>query len=178
MHNPRMVDPEFEINREIKAISSKRKKTDADHQRMEMLEWFGGLYEEDGQLVQPVAKVRKCLIEAARIHKLGKSVERALILDGITTPLQYEGPRDPAEIYATGNGYVSRLSVVVGGKRIMRARPQFMPWGLKIDGTLLDDAGLNFDELERIADLAGRAIGIGDNRVNGYGRFEVEVKPA
>ena len=32
MHNPRMVDPEFELNREIKAITSKRKKTDEDLQ--------------------------------------------------------------------------------------------------------------------------------------------------
>lgn len=170
MHNPRMVDPGFEINRQLKAITGKRKKTDDDHQRMEMLEWFGGLYEEKGVIVQPVRKVLKSAIEAARISKQGKHVERAVILDGITTPLEYDGPRDPTEVYATGN-YTSRLSVGVNGKRVMRVRPEFFPWSLTVTGTLIDDAGLNFDELERILDLAGRAIGIGDGRSIGYGRY-------
>lgn len=30
MHNPRMVDPEFDLNRLIKSITAKRKKTDED----------------------------------------------------------------------------------------------------------------------------------------------------
>lgn len=175
MHNPQMVDPDFPINRELKSITSKRKKTDDDLARIAMLEWFGGLYLDGGIIVQPVAKVRKSLIEAARISKLGKHVERSLALDSVYVPLVYEGPRSPEEIYATGNGYVSRLSVVVSGKRIMRVRPQFFPWALTVEGELIDDAGLNFDELQRIARLAGTAIGIGDNRVNGYGRYMAEV---
>ena len=56
-HNPRMVDPEFELNREIKALTGKRKKTDEDLKMIERLEWYGGLYEEDGEIVQPVATV-------------------------------------------------------------------------------------------------------------------------
>jgi len=37
-------------------------------------------------------------------------------------------------------------------------------------------AGLNFDELQRIVELAGVVEGIGDNRVNGYGRYSAVVK--
>jgi hypothetical protein len=48
MHNPRMVDPFFEVNRQIKAITSKRKKTDEDLKQIERLEWYGGLYESNG----------------------------------------------------------------------------------------------------------------------------------
>jgi len=177
MHNPRMVDPDFPINRELKSITSKRKKTDDDLARMAVLEWHGGLYyDEETGVFQPSAKVRKSIIEAGRISKLGKHVERSLVMTSLNVPLIYEGPKDPDEIFATGNGYVSRMSVGVGGKRVMRVRPQFMPWSLEVPAVLLEDAGLNYDELERLVDLAGRAIGIGDGRAIGYGRFEAEVK--
>jgi hypothetical protein len=166
-----MIDPEYELKREIAAFTSKRKKTDDDYARVEMLEWFGALYEEDGRIVQPSSKVRKCLIECGRINKLGKHVDRSLIPTTLTVPLLYEGPDDPKEIYATGNGYVSRLPVKVGTARVMRVRPQFFPWRLEVPAVLLEDAGLNHDELVRIVELAGRAIGVGDGRAIGYGRF-------
>ena len=174
MHNPRMVDPEFEINRQMKALTSKRKKTDEDLNQIARLEWYGGLYEENGIVVQPTSKLRKCLVNTAKINKLGKSVERALSFVDLNVPLIYDGPKDIDKLYATGN-YVSRLSVGVSGKRVMRIRPQFMPWGMEVAGIFIEDAGLNFDDLERIAHLAGTVEGIGDNRVNGYGRFNLEI---
>ena len=55
MHNPRMVDPEFDLNRQIKALTAKRKKTDEDLKNIEALEWHGGLYEDNGVIVQPTS---------------------------------------------------------------------------------------------------------------------------
>src|SRR5436190_23567250 len=98
MHNPRMVDPQFAINREIKALTSKRKKTDDDLAQIERLEWIGGLYEENGVVVQPTSKVRKCLINTAKITKLGKSVERAISFSTLNVPLVYEGPKEIAKL--------------------------------------------------------------------------------
>jgi hypothetical protein len=175
MHNPRMVDQEFEVCREIKRLTKKRNKTDEDLRQIARLEWYGGLYtEEDAHgeqiVVQPTSKLRKCLINTARISKLGKMVERALSFASLNVPLIYEGPRVIDEIYADSR-FRSRLSVGVGNKRIMRVRPQFYPWSLRIEGLFIEDAGLNFDELEHIMELAGLVEGIGDNRVNGYGRF-------
>lgn len=176
MHNPQMVDPEYEINREIKALTSKRKKTDEDLKNIERLEWYGGLYQADGVVVQPTAKARKCIVNTARINKLGKAVERALSFREVYTPLIYEGPKSIDDLYNSGMKYVSRLSVGVSGKRIMRVRPQFFPWSLSIDGLFIEDAGLNFDELVRVVELAGQVEGIGDNRINGYGRFVGKVE--
>ena len=176
MHNPRMVDPEFSISRELKALTGKRKKTDLDLQQIELLEWHGGLYsDDDGVVVQPTAKVRKCLIETARMTRAGKQIERGLSFNALNVPLKYDGPKS-ADKLALDPRFISRLSVGVnGGKRIMRVRPQFEPWSMQLDGILIEDAGLNFDELERIVALAGQAVGIGDNRANGYGRFTGEV---
>lgn len=174
MHNPRMVDPEFEISREIKAIAAKRRKTDEDHRQIAKLEWYGGLYDVDGVVVQPTSKVRKCVINAAKITKMGKAVERALSFGDLHVPLVYKGPSEIDSLFADDQ-YHSRLSVGVQGKRVMRTRPKFLPWSLVVNGILVEDAGLNLDELTRIVALAGIAEGIGDNRVNGYGRFEGTV---
>ena len=175
MHNPRMVDPDFDLNRQIKAITSKRKKTDEDLRQIEMLEWYGGLYDVDGVVVQPTSKLRKCLINAGKISKQGKGIERSISFSDLNVPLIYEGPKDIKELFSDKK-FHSRLSVGIMGKRVMRVRPQFPSWGLVIHGLFIDDAGMNFDEFERIAELAGLAEGIGDNRVNGYGRFTIKVK--
>lgn len=175
LHSPRMVDPEFELNRQIKALTSKRKKTDEDLKQVEKLEWYGGLYEENGVVVQPTSKLRKCLVNAAKISKQGKAIERALSFATLNVPLIYDGPRNIDDLFADKR-FHSRLSVGISNKRVMRVRPQFFPWALKVSGLFVEDAGLNFDELQRIVELAGVVEGIGDNRVNGYGRFQAVLK--
>ena len=175
MHNPRMVDPQFPIVIELKALTSKKRKTDEDLANIARLEWHGGLFEEDGVVVMTTAKVRKCFIETARINKMGKNVERAVAFGSVWVPLIYDGPKNIDELFADKR-FHSYLSVGVNGKkRVMRTRPKFFPWAVKIDGLLVEGAGLNFDELEKIAELSGVTVGAGDNRVNGYGRFEGRI---
>lgn len=174
MHNPQMVDPEFELNRQIKALTSKRKKTDEDNRQIARLEWFGGLYVEDGVIVQPTSKVRKCLINTAKISKMGKMVERALSFATLSVPLDYHGPKDPQMVF-TDPQFHSRLSVGVGNKRVMRVRPKFFPWALSATGIFVEDAGLNKEDITRFVELAGVVEGLGDGRTIGYGRFTGEV---
>jgi hypothetical protein len=159
-HNPRLVDPDYEITRQIKVITNKRKKTDEDLKLVERLEWFGGLYEEDGVVVQPASKVRKSLINTAKIMKLGKGLERTLSFNDLNTPLLYDGPKDIDKLFEKKE-FHSRLSVGLGGKRVMRVRPAFFPWALSLQGLFITDAGVNFEDLVRIADLAGEVEGIG-----------------
>lgn len=185
-HNPQMVDPNCEWNRQIKAITGKRKKTEADNADIERLEWFGGLYtaEINGKVVvsQPSSKVRKCLINAARITKQGKEIERALIMTELNVPLIYDGSdvagESDVEIQRlfTNSQFHSRLSVGIGKKRVMRVRPSFPRWAMIVPAVFVPDAGLNFEELVRITELAGVAERIGDNRVNGYGSFRGHVR--
>jgi hypothetical protein len=180
MHNPRMVDTEYEVSRSIHALTTKKKKTDEDLRQIANLEWVGGLYceEIDGVMAvtQPTSKLRKSFIGAARISKQGKSVERALTFFEQHVPLEYDGPRDIVELEKIKSNYWSRLSVGMNGtKRVMRVRPSFYPWGLAATCLFIEDAGLNFDELQAVCELAGRIEGLGDNRVNGYGRFKISI---
>jgi len=174
MHNPQMVDPNCEWNMRIKELTGKRKKTEADFKAIEMLEWYGGMYSESGVVVQPTSKLRKCLINTARISKQGKTAERALIFSELNVPLIHDGPSSIDELFADPR-FTSRLSVGVQGKRVMRVRPKFPVWSMKLTGLFIEDAGMNFAELQRLVELAGQVEGIGDNRVNGYGRFIGEV---
>ena len=174
-HNPRMVDPEFDLNRQIKAITAKRKKTDEDNKQIEKLEWFGGLYEENGIVVQPTSKVRKCIVNTAKISKMGTAVTRALSFGALNVPLIHDGAKKIDDLFEDKR-FHSRLSVGISGKRVMRVRPSFFPWALRVSGLFVEDAGLNFDDFARIVELAGIVEGIGDNRVNGYGRFTAAIK--
>lgn len=186
-HNPQMVDPDCQWNRQIKAITSKRKKTDEDLKEIERLEWHGGLYTAvvggDVVVSQPSSKLRKCLINAGKISKQGKQIERAVIMTQLNVPLIYDGSdrvKSPeaeiARLYGTPS-FHSRLSVGVNGtKRVMRVRPQFAPWALLVPAVFVPDAGLNFDDLVRLVELAGVAERLGDNRVNGYGAFRGHVR--
>ncbi len=178
-HNPRMVDPQCEWTRKIKAITSKRKKTDEDMRQVEDLEWFGGIYTDTigGKevVVQPSSKVRKCLINTGRISRRGKEVERAIAMSTLNVPLYYDKSRPLAELAADPN-FRSRLSVGLGKKRVIRVRPQFLRWALVVPALFIEDAGLNPDDLRGLVDLAGQAERIGDNRVNGYGGFRGHVR--
>lgn len=186
MHNPQMVDPENPINRQIKVLTGKRKKTDDDISAIQRLEFMGGLYlsGENGHryVSQPTAKVRKCLRNTAAISRLGKQLERAVNFTSVDVPLIFDGSPDfenptfvdPEELWAKDR-YRSWLSVGIGQKRVMRMRPQFMPWALVVDALFVPEA-MNFDDLQRIVELAGTVEGIGDNRTNGYGRFSGAVE--
>lgn len=174
-HNPRMADPDFDLNRQIKSFTAKRKKTDDDYAQIERLEWYGGLYEESGVVVQPTSKLRKCIINAATISNMGKAVVRSLNFNTLNVPLIHDGPKSIDALFADKR-FHSRLSVGIGRRRVMRVRPQFFPWKFVQMGFFVEDAGLNFDEFEKIVELAGVVEGIGDNRVNGYGRFVATVR--
>lgn len=174
-HNIQLSDPDHPITKEIKALTSKRNKTEDDRRAIERLEWYGGLYTAPGIQgpVMPTGNIRRCLIGAARINKLGKHVERALGFTTLYVPIQHNGPKDIDALFADER-FHNRSSVRVAQSRTMRVRPQFPQWQITADAYLLDDV-MDFDDLKRVVERAGLAEGLGDNRVNGYGRFVGEI---
>jgi hypothetical protein len=174
-HNIRLSDPDDPITKAIAEITSKRKKTDEDRKEIGRLEWFGGLYTVDGIAgpVMPTGNLRKCLIQAAKISRLGTAVQRALHFHDLYVPIIYDGPKD-AEHLSKDTSYIHRASVGVGQNRVIRVRPQFPSWAIVASAELLEDV-LGMDDLKLIVARAGLIEGLGDNRVNGYGRFEGQV---
>jgi len=177
-HNVELANPMSRTAKAMAEISSKRKKTDADRLEMGRLEWFGGLYLAPGieGPAFPTRSIKRCLIEGGRINKLGKQIERGLSFEDMFVPIAYGGSRDLDNLYQSGD-YTDVSMVRVGNARIARTRPKFTEWALVATGWMEDDI-LNVGDLQMIAAQAGRSVGVGDNRVNGFGRFRAQIKEA
>lgn len=178
MHSDAGVNAEHPLNREKALITRKTasKRTAEENRELRRLEWLLGLYTDGEQVVYPTANVGRCFKEAGKVTKQGTQVTRGLSFDGIEVPLSYHRNGHPTvESLFEDPNFVDDRSVGVGQKRVMRTRPRFNPWALTLTGEVFDDV-MDVSDLRRIAELAGRAIGLGDNRINGFGRFTVQIE--
>ncbi|HEY3012235.1 MAG TPA: hypothetical protein VGJ36_05780 [Gemmatimonadales bacterium] len=173
-HNIQLNDPDNHFTREIAALTSKRKKTDDDRVSIARLEFLGGLYVGRSGIHVPAANVRRCFERAGVVRRLGTAVNRAVIPVALELPLEHDGPSDPAALWDDPR-YRYTTSVGIGRKRVIRTRPMFPAWTLQAEWELITDA-LDFDDFKAVVNAAGIVEGLGDNRVNGYGRFTAEIK--
>jgi len=174
VHNIRLANPLDPIAKAMKAVSSKRTKTDDDYEELARLEFVGGLYlDEAVGPYLPGQNIERSLTDGARITKAGKKVERGLFVTDDVVPLLYKGPRTAEDLWADEN-FRSVLAVKVGTSRVMRTRPMFRDWAVEADAEL-DPTVLSLDELGPIAETAGSMTGLGDYRPR-YGRFVSKVE--
>lgn len=170
MHNGQLADPLNKWAKQLAALTSKRKKTDADHAEISRVEFLGGLYiNGDGCPVVPGECIERCLVEAAKKSKLGKLFTSAVLCDG-NWPLDYKGPKEP-DLLASDPNFCDRRSVVIQRNRIVRTRPIFRKWELAFTVHYLPNE-LEKEQLTQAVDVGGRLIGLLDYRPK-YGRFEL-----
>jgi hypothetical protein len=173
LHNVQLADPDNRWARLIAQITKKRVKTEDDRKQISDLEWEGSLYVHDGIISIPAANVLRSFVETAKIRKQGKTITRALTPTELSVPLIYSGPQDLEELKAKPE-FRDHAMVRVGTQRILRTRPIFRTWGLSVEWELLTEV-LDPSDFEGIVIQAGRVEGLGDNRLNGYGRYAAEV---
>lgn len=166
-----LANPLSPVTRSHKAVAGKRKKTEDDYLWLLRSEWDASMYYDDeaGPYL-PSINIEACIAEAAKASKQGKVVKQAVHVVSKTgvLPLEYEGPRSKDELYATPK-FVDVRGVNVGGKKVMRARPQFTDWACEFSLAYMDDM-IDPTDLVRIVEHAGRAIGVGTYRPR-FGRF-------
>ena len=161
----------------MKAVSSKRKKVDADFDELARLEWFAGLYRSADDLVIPDHVLESAMIAGAKKSKRGPQAKCGLFLVE-HAPLQFEGKPDVindetlAVMFDSGD-YTHTIGVRVGMAKVMRTRPMFRNWSCVVVAQYDPDV-LNLRDVEEIATDAGRLCGIGDWRPK-HGRFHVEM---
>lgn len=174
MHNSQLSNPLNEVAKAMKRVTSKRIKTDEDHEELARLEHTGGLYIDlDMGPYLPGQNFERCLVDAARITKAGKKIERGVFIDTDVNPLSYDGPRDVDGLWKDQN-FRHMASVKVGTSRVTRCRPQFREWLVEAEGEY-DPSIINLAELAEIATTAGMMIGLGDWRPR-FGRFTAAVE--
>lgn len=175
MHNVQLASPLNAYAKRLKALNSKRVKTDEDRLEIARVEWEGSLYyEPEIGPCMPGANLFSCLIMGARLTKAGMKVERGVSITTFQMPLIYQGPRTIPELWATGESeYIDIRSVVVQRSKVDRCRPIFRQWAIEAE-VLLDTAVIEPAEFSEIARNAGAMAGLGDYR-RMFGRFDAVV---
>jgi hypothetical protein len=176
-HNGQTADPRNTYAKAMKAVSSKRKKTDADYDELARLEWLAGLYRIDGDLVIPDYVIESTMIGGAKKSKRGPQAKCGLFFTEHAS-LQFDGKPEIitdetlSEMFVSGD-FTHTIGVKVGMAKVMRTRPVFRNWGCKAL-VQYDPDVINLSDIEEIAYDAGRLVGIGDWRPK-HGRFTVFV---
>lgn len=174
MHNSRLADPLDPATKALKKATSKRTKTDDDHEEIARLEHAGSMYlDPDSGPYLPSDNIWRSLYDGAKKHKLGVKMKEGVIITTAVNPLSYKGPRDRDGLWNDLN-FRHSASVKVGMSRTMRCRPMFRQWKTEADG-ILDPNVLDFEELRQIAGTAGAIVGLGDWRPR-YGRYIATVE--
>lgn len=176
MHNVQLASPLNAYAKQLKALNSKRVKTDEDRIAVARVEFEGSLYfdPEIGPYV-PGPNVLASLVEGGRLTKAGKKVERGVNVNDFQMPLIYRGPRDVESLWGGGESeYVDIRTVVVQRNKVDRCRPIFREWAFEAE-VLLDPTVIDLAEFIEVARNAGAMAGIGDYR-RMYGRYSVVVE--
>ena len=138
---------------------------------------------DEGQFVHPTAAFRSGVLVAAGGRKIGKKAARA-ILAGAIFPAEIETILLDEKGKPIKDYKVHKCRVVVGKSGVLRCRPQYFPWSLKLAVEVDRDFIPNLDVVTEILNIAGRICGIGDNRpdtskgksgVGTFGRYKAEL---
>jgi len=170
-HNIRCSNPLDPLVKEIKKITSRRKKVDQDLMDLAELEWQGGLYlTEDMKPCIPGLNIEACLVDAAKSRRLGKTFKASVFIDGLHV-IKHDGPDDLKELQADPR---FRWSGMMGlrGSKILRCMPMFPNWSLSFELKFQSEA-VDPDILQQMLEYAGENCGLGTLRPR-HGRFMVE----
>lgn len=169
MHSGILANPFNSIVKEMKRLSGKRSKTDADLEELARLEWYGGLYVDGGLPCLPGECMEATLLNAAKKRKLGQQVRAGLRCDD-NFLLEYDGPKNIDALWANED-FRYFTKVRIGTSTIMRMRPIFHEWATKITVTFNDEL-LNIQDVNDIVAIGGDIIGLLDRRPK-FGRYQV-----
>ena len=173
MHNGRLADPLDVATREIKKVTSKRKKTDDDHVELSRLEFLGSLYtDESGPPCIPGDVMAACIKSGAKEAKNGTKFDKGVFITDYAIPLQFDGPKNVDALWADKR-FVHRAGVKVGQARVIRTRPKFDQWACEFSLEFNPEV-LDHDEVVQGVTDAGNLKGLCDYRPR-HGRFETEV---
>ena len=162
----------------MKAVSGKRKKTDADYEEMARLEWLAGIYRFRDDLVIPDYVLEAVFINGAKKSKRGPQAKCGLFFTehaSLVFPGKPEVINDDTlgEMFTSGE-FTHTVGVKVGMAKVMRTRPMFRSWSLFATAQFDPDV-LNLRDIEEMANDAGKLVGLGDWRPK-HGRFNAGIQ--
>ena len=171
MHAPTTIDPTSADAQWISELSKKRGKDTDDITELSRREWMVNAYRMAGRLYYPIDNIHSCLYAAAKRFKEGPVFVGSFIVQDCE--FVCDMPADFNEAWKISNdpdderSWVDRRPVKVGTSRLMRTRPIFKEWSMKVSFMTTVDVG----QWERWLETAGTSIGLGDYRPQKGGLF-------
>ena len=170
-HNGQLASPLNPITIQMKKLSGKRSKTEADLEALAKLEFLGGLYiDKTLGIVIPADNIEAAIIKAAMKSKLGPVAKTGMFVDK-HSKLIYDGPQVPEKLWKDKDFVLQKL-VVIQRSRILRTRPIFNEWSLETVVSYADSI-VDESQLDGWMQIAGSQVGLCDWRPR-YGRFSVK----
>ncbi|AZV01458.1 hypothetical protein vBSflM004_069 [Shigella phage vB_SflM_004] len=171
-HADTLSDPLNPLTKYHKSLSSKRKKTDEDYALLAESQLVTSCY-YDEQLGLGLKSETLVTGTGAKLNKLGKVIDRAIMLTDVVFPMTIKNcPANPQEL-AKNQDFIYAKSVKIGTARVMSYRPIFRDWSVEF-GLMFDEEQITKEELLMVLENAGNLCGVGDWRPR-FGRFSVEV---
>jgi hypothetical protein len=171
MHAGRLADPLDAVAKDLARLTSKRLKTEADHEAISRVEWHGGLWLDGGSPCLPAEALMATFVSAAKTRRRGAQAGAGLVIER-NALIEYDGPRDMDALWKI-ESFRLRVPVRVGlNARTMRTRPCFNDWRAEFTASYLPTL-LNRDEVAETFSIAGFTKAIGDWRPQN-GTFSVE----
>jgi hypothetical protein len=175
MHNVRLANPRDPFTKKLKEYTSKRNKTDDDHDQIAKIEFLGGLYYHESVGIHiPGYCLDATFYNGSKKFKKGPAFKMGAMTLEDRVKLIYKGPETPDELFENGGFDDIRAMSAQGrsgGGKIMRCRPVFPEWSCTF--TLLFDPSLISEtDLRRAVEIGGEQIGVLESRPR-YGKFEI-----
>ena len=139
-------------------------------------------YKDGDKFVHPTAAIRACLLAAAIGRKIGKRAAKGVVA-GAVFPMELnmvilDGKGKPHKKWV-----IDKCRVKVGQAGVIRCRPRWDEWSMEVP-IEIDTDFVSAEHVTDLLNIAGRIIGIGDerpdttNRRNGVGicgRFTADL---
>lgn len=169
-HDDKMANPFNEYTKRMKALSSKRKKTEDDLWELAHIEWEAALYHtpERGYYMKAEC-LEGAFYEAAKTKKLGKVFKEAVRIND-DPAFHFEHEELPPDLLFLKNEYRDFRTVKIQRNKVLRCRPIFSEWHCEFELSY-DETRLDEQEIVDMVNYAGQYIGLCDYRPK-YGRFE------
>lgn len=173
MHSDVTANPLHPLTKELKALTSKRKKTDEDYERIAKAEFIASLYwKKESGFFMPAKNIDATLLTSAKMFKLGVIWKQGAFVDTDASFVFPHAKLSPEDLYEyDGMLYRDMQTVKIGTAKTVRCRPAFNSWSFEFT-IILDEAKLNERQVDEIVENAGRYVGICDYRPR-YGKFNV-----
>ena len=175
LNNNQTVNPFNEYAKKMKALTSKRKKTEDDMVALYGLQFESSLYlaRDNKTYIIPSDHFWKSVCPAAKEFKLGKKFEQSFqIFDDCILEFP-EKHMSPSELYDEGSHVDVRVGTIMGRSKVPVCRAIFNEWSTEVT-CHFDESQIEEPDIIKMFEIAGLRYGVGTYRKR-FGKFVTKL---